>query len=95
MRSAATNLRGSRLLTATQGKFMNVINSQAQSDSIESADSSSESASSKMTAEILPACFLLGIIAGFTAFVACGQAILPGIFAAVLGALLGLFFACE
>jgi len=74
---------------------MNVINSQAQSDSIEAADAPSESAVAKMTAEILPACFLLGIIAGFTAFVACGQAILPALIAAVLGVLLGLFFACE
>jgi hypothetical protein len=48
-----------------------------------------------MTGDILPACFLLGIIAGFSAFVAFGQAVLPAMVAAVVGALVGLFFACD
>jgi hypothetical protein len=74
---------------------MNLIHSQAPSDSADPSDAPSESAVAKMTAEILPTCFLLGIIAGFTAFVACGQAILPAMIAAVLGALFGLVFACE
>jgi hypothetical protein len=94
-RSVLANPRATGLLAGKQGKFMNVINSQAKSDCIEGSDAPSESAVSKMTAEILPACFLLGIISGFTAFVAFGQAILPGLIAAVLGAFFGLFFACE
>lgn len=74
---------------------MNVMNSQIRSEGADNADTQSDSSASLMTAEILPACFLLGIIAGFAAFVAFGQAILPGMIAAVIGALIGLFFACE
>ena len=73
---------------------MNVVNSQIRSDGAENDDMPSESSASLMTAEILPACFLLGIISGFTAFVAFGQAIMPGMVAAVIGGLMGLFFAC-
>ena len=74
---------------------MNVINSQTQSDATDPFQTPDESSVAKMTAEILPACFLLGIIAGFTAFVIFGQAILPALVAAVAGVFLGLFFACE
>ena len=73
---------------------MNVINSQAGSDAADRFEPD-ESNVSKMTAEILPACFLLGIIAGFSAFVLFGQAILPALVAAFVGAMLGLFFACD
>ena len=74
---------------------MNVFSSQTQSDTTAAYDTPNESSVAKMTADILPACSLLGIIAGFAAFVAFGQAVLPALIAAVVGALLGLFFACE
>jgi hypothetical protein len=80
--------------SAKQGLQMNVINSQVGSDAVDQFEPD-ESDVSKMTAEILPACFLLGIIAGFSAFVLFGQAILPAIVAAFMGAMLGLFFACD
>ena len=74
---------------------MNALNSQVRSDATETPDNKGDSPASEMTSEILPACFLLGIIAGFSAFVAFGQAVLPAMIAAVIGALVGLFFACE
>jgi len=73
---------------------MNVLNSQIQPDATDHSEPRYESSASNLTAEILPACSLLGIIAGFIAFVAFGQAILPAMVAGVIGVLLGLFFAC-
>jgi hypothetical protein len=74
---------------------MNVLDSHANAEAVDRIDSSDKSAVSKLTADILPACFLLGIISGFSAFVAFGQAIFPGLVAAAIGVFLGLFFACD
>jgi hypothetical protein len=74
---------------------MNAYHSPAPSNATDQFETAGESADSQSTTDLLPACFLLGIIAGFAAFVAFGQAIFPAIIAAILGALIGLFFACE
>jgi hypothetical protein len=74
---------------------MNVLNSQLQPEVTDPSERPGDSGVTKMTAEIVPTCSLLGIISGFVAFVAFGQLILPALIAAVFGALLGLFFACD
>jgi hypothetical protein len=74
---------------------MNMYNSSTQSDSSDTFDRSHASSEADLAADILPSCFLIGIIAGFAAFVVFKQAIIPAVVAAVIGALLGLFFACE
>jgi hypothetical protein len=74
---------------------MNVLNSQLQPDATDNPDQHGDSAVTTLTAEIVPACSLLGIISGFVAFVAFGQSILPALIAAVFGAMIGLFFACD
>jgi hypothetical protein len=74
---------------------MNVCNAQNHSDATARPDVSEESSASDDSVDILPCCFLLAIIAGFAAFVAFGLAILPAIVASGIGALLGLFFACD
>jgi hypothetical protein len=48
-----------------------------------------------LSGDVLPSCFLLAILLGFGVFVLSGQAIVPALFAAGAGALLGLFFASE
>jgi hypothetical protein len=74
---------------------MNALHSSTQSDATDPLEAADESDASDLTSDILPSCFLLGIIAGFAAFVAFSQAVLPALVAAVLGALGGLLFACE
>ena len=74
---------------------MNAVNPQAHANSTDSTETGEEREENKLTAEILPSCFLMGIISGFAVFVAFGQAIFPGLVAAVIGALFGVFFACD
>jgi hypothetical protein len=74
---------------------MNVINSQLHPEATGLSDPPAGSSVTKLTGEVLPACWLFGIMTGFAAFVAFRQAILPAVFAAIIGALLGVFFACD
>ena len=74
---------------------MNAVHSQADGNSSNSLQDHEARSENNLTGEILPSCFLMGIISGFSVFVAFGQAIFPGLVAAVIGALFGVFFACD